>query len=554
MASVAGLPARVLPGGMVAMPVYTAVYVALAALSLSTAYVQANAAAVWIPSGYSVGLLIVLGLRYWPVVAVGSCLTNFAVNVTDPAGVSVHTAAAVAFVIASGNVCEALLGAYLTRRFAAGREFLARTRSFAAFALLAVPLPAMISMTVGVAASQIGGLGSRFHLPEVVLTWYIANSVGILVFASLTCLVLTQPVPRLSVPKTLEALLLFACLAFFSQAICGIYWSQSLGDWPKSYMVVPFLLWACFRFGTYGALLSIVLITAISVSGTMQGYLAFPAQTPARALIYLQIYLGMLAAMAISVSAALCEVNALRTSLEEKVRARTKGIEDLLREREALTSIVAHDLQSPLYGVRNALRAAAEAIKAKRLSSDEIVSAMGMMAETCSTLAERVAGLLAPKGGETLTDAAIERDAPLATVLDRILSAHQPGIERKAAQVSLEGDMKIAISRPTEIEYILDILVDNAIKHSPKGSRIEVAAYRHGSSIEILVADRGQGVAAHAAKKLFFPRLLAALAPDASGSGMGLYLASERAAKLGGRLTYSQVQPTGARFRLVLPA
>lgn len=534
------------------MAVYTLVYLALAAVSLSTAYVQANAAAVWIPSGYSVGLLIVLGPRYWPVVAIGSFLTNLAVNVTQPTDVALDAAIAVALVIAAGNVGEALLGAYLTRRFASGREFLARTRSFATFALLAVPIPALISMTVGVAASRIGGLASGFQLPEVVLTWAIANSMGILIFASLTCLVLTQPLPKLSRRQLEEALLLVASLTFFSLAVCGIYWSEFLGDWPKSYMVVPFLLWACFRFGTYGAVSSIVLVTAISVIGTMSGFLAFPAQTPSRALIYLQIYLGMLAIMTLSVSAALNEVNTLRAGLEENVRERTKGIENLLREREVFTAIVAHDLQSPLFGVRNALRAAAEAIKAKGLSSEEIVSAMDMMAETCSTLADRVAGLLAPKTAEETGASGTAREA-LSDVLDRILSAHRPGIERKGTRVSLEGNMKIAVNEPKEIEHILDILVDNAIKHSPKGARIEVAVYRHGSSIEILVADSGSGIGSNAAKKLFFPNFRLA-APEGTGRGMGLYLASERAAKIGGRLSYSQVQPTGARFRLVLPA
>jgi signal transduction histidine kinase len=342
----------------------------------------------------------------------------------------------------------------------------------------------------------------------------------------------------------------------FSQAICGIYLPQSLVDWPKSYMVVPFLLWACFRFGTYGALTSIALITAISVTGTMHGSMAFPAETPSRSLIYLQIYLGMLAAMTICVSAALCEVEALRTGLENKVRARTKGIEDLLKEREEFTTVVAHDLQSPLYGVRNALRATAEAFKGARLGVTELVSALDVMADTCTTLTERVADLLARKPRDELA-APDEPRPPLSVLLARIVSAHRLGIERKAARISLEGDMKIAISRPTEIEHILDILIDNAIKYSPAGSRIEVAAYRHGSSIEILVADNGQGIALPAAKKLFFrapetPAVAGSLL--APGHGIGLYLASEQAAKLGGRLTYSSVQPTGARFRLVVPA
>ncbi len=60
---------------------YALVYVLLAALSLSTASVQWNTAAVWLPSGFATGLILAKGRAFWPSVTFGSFAVNLAVNI-----------------------------------------------------------------------------------------------------------------------------------------------------------------------------------------------------------------------------------------------------------------------------------------------------------------------------------------------------------------------------------------------------------------------------------------------------------------------------------------
>jgi signal transduction histidine kinase len=203
--------------------------------------------------------------------------------------------------------------------------------------------------------------------------------------------------------------------------------------------------------------------------------------------------------------------------------------------------------------VRNALRAASGGLKSGRISSEELAEAMDVMEDTCSTLAERVSGLLAPKQGGVLP-ALGEQGTPLAAIMANIARAHRFTMDGKSAKLRLEGDMKIELAHAAEIEHILDILIDNALRFTPSGVPVEVAAFRHGANIEIQVTDRGKGLTSEQARTLFQPRLGAARrGTDETGSGLGLHLASEQAAKLGGRLSYSNVEPTGARFRLVVP-
>jgi integral membrane sensor domain MASE1/anti-sigma regulatory factor (Ser/Thr protein kinase) len=531
--------------------IFAAIYAGLAAVSLSTAYLQVNAAAVWMPSGFALGLLLARGNALWPAVTIGSFLANLWVNIHAPGDHSLLMSTLVATCIAIANTAEALIGSYLANRLAGGAKYFRSPRDVAMFVSIVAPIPPVMSTVVGLAVSRIGGFAYG-SMQEIMLTWYVANTVGILVMTGLTLILLSR---RLHLPtgrRAIEALALFVLLVFFGQAICGIYVSEPLNGWPKAYMVIPLLLWASTRFGQTGAQLSLALIAIVSVIGTMRGYQAFPADTPSRSLIYLQIFLGILSVMALSISSAITMANNLRATLEDRVRRRTRDVERLLREREVFTALVAHDLRSPIFGVRNALRAAGISLRADRIDRGELVEAMGIMEDTCTTLAQRVAGLLDLKGNES-SQGANPRRLSLGRVMNSISAAHRLAMEEKSVSLRFVGDMLLEISRPAELEHILDILIDNAVRFAPRGSEIEVAAFRHGGDVEIQVSDRGRGLTAEQARAVFTPGPGRPRAVPGAGSGLGLYLASEHAAELGGRLTYAANNPTGARFRLVMP-
>ncbi|MFB2552920.1 MASE1 domain-containing protein [Ensifer soli] len=525
-------------------------YACLGAASLSTAYVQANAAAVWMPAGFSVGLLVVRGLGRWPAVAVASLVLNSVVNLLAPDGPALAVALAAAALIALGNTLEALAGAWLTRRFAGGAAFLSRPRGLAVFSLVAAPLPPVLSAAAGVAASWCGGLTRPETVVEVTVTWYIANVVGILIFAGPTVWLLTRRGLHLKGARLLEALALLAGLVFVSQSISGLYIADIVDGWPRLYMVMPLLCWAGFRFGTAGALFSIVLVVVVATLGTMRGFQAFPAETPSRSLLYLQMFLAMLSVMTLSIAAARAEVQRLQDGLEERVRQRTAEVERLMREKEVFTTLVAHDLQSPLYGVRNALRAAIDAIGGRRMALDEAARAMAVMEEACAALAERVGGLLVPKPAAEDPPPAPER---ISVLIARILAAHRVTIDRRGADIRFSGDRRLALRRAEEVEHILDILIENALRYTSGRPVVEVAAYAHGGAVDILVSDNGPGVPASEVSRLFLRR-----APDLDGderprNGLGLHLASELASRLGGSLSYWRREPSGSCFRLSLP-
>jgi len=103
---------------------------------------------------------------------------------------------------------------------------------------------------------------------------------------------------------------------------------------------------------------------------------------------------------------------------------------------------------------------------------------------------------------------------------------------------------------------ILDNLLDNALRHSPVGGRVRVAARRDGKGWQFEVADHGPGVPPEEAERAFerFARADSARARDGDrGAGLGLPLSLAFARAQGGDLSLVEIPGWGAVFRLWLP-
>lgn len=528
---------------------YALVYVLLGALSLSTASVQWNTAAVWVPSGFATGLILAKGRAYWPSVTTGSFALNLAVNIG--VGLSWETATLLALLIAAANTAEALITAYLVERFAYGQSFLFHTRGVIRFLLLAPVLPPLISVVCGVTASSFFVDTRTDGLFEVGLTWYVANAAGILIFTGLTVLALSNRV-RTRVPgRPLEAVALFVALCLAIQALCGLYLTERISEWPTPYMIAPLLVWAAFRFGAGGALAAIALVTAGASIGTLNGFVVFPSELPWRSLVYLQIYLAVLAIVTLCVSAAVAEAERVKAELEQRVHARTRTVEQLLDQRETLMVLVAHDLKSPLAGVNNTIEALETSASRGDLDTGTLTATLAVVRETCKALMVRIGSLIStdvdprPFPG-TPTD-------ELAAIVRRVLVAHRLPLLHNTLALEVDVPEGLRTAYPTEIEHILDTVIDNAIRHSPPAGTIRIGARRQDARIVIDVADEGQGISPERLAQ-FMMSDSAAPGGSQERSGLGLRLARRYTSWLGGQLTAENLVPRGARFEFVFPA
>jgi signal transduction histidine kinase len=87
---------------------------------------------------------------------------------------------------------------------------------------------------------------------------------------------------------------------------------------------------------------------------------------------------------------------------------------------------------------------------------------------------------------------------------------------------------------PVRVAQIMRILIDNALTHTPPGTKIVVTAGRENGNVRLAVRDDGDGIDRLAQQRIFEPFYTA---DDAQGSGLGLAIASELADRMRGRLS-----------------
>jgi two-component system, OmpR family, phosphate regulon sensor histidine kinase PhoR len=105
------------------------------------------------------------------------------------------------------------------------------------------------------------------------------------------------------------------------------------------------------------------------------------------------------------------------------------------------------------------------------------------------------------------------------------------------------------------LRQVLVNLIENAIKYSPSGGRVEVRLADELDQAKIEVRDEGLGIPPSEQGRIFekFYRLDAEMTRGIGGSGLGLYISREIVEQMGGNLSVSSVPGVGSTFVVTLP-
>jgi two-component system phosphate regulon sensor histidine kinase PhoR len=122
--------------------------------------------------------------------------------------------------------------------------------------------------------------------------------------------------------------------------------------------------------------------------------------------------------------------------------------------------------------------------------------------------------------------------------------------------LSLNGDDAVDVETDAaKLRQVLINLLDNAVKYSPDGGRVEVTIDAPPRLARIQVADRGIGIPGDAHDRIFekFVRLDPAMKRGVGGSGLGLYISRELVERMNGRLRVNARAGGGSIFTIELP-
>ena len=131
------------------------------------------------------------------------------------------------------------------------------------------------------------------------------------------------------------------------------------------------------------------------------------------------------------------------------------------------------------------------------------------------------------------------------------LEGKKIGVSFRAPKISLAVDSSLTL-----LENIIDNLVSNAVKYTPKGGKIVIDIKKQEKETIVSVADTGIGILPKDAPMIFerFFRAENAKKIDEGGTGLGLSIARESAKELGGKIWFQANKPKGTIFYLSLPA
>jgi two-component system sensor histidine kinase BarA len=145
----------------------------------------------------------------------------------------------------------------------------------------------------------------------------------------------------------------------------------------------------------------------------------------------------------------------------------------------------------------------------------------------------------------------------LSDLFEGLINILRPVYEQKKLNVTADvpADVPILHTDPAKLQQILYNFLANAIKFSPTGERIHVAARREPTGVRILVSDRGPGVEPEKQQLIFekFRQIDGSVTRQHSGTGLGLAISRELATLLGGSVGVESEVGNGATFWVLLP-
>jgi two-component system, sensor histidine kinase len=242
----------------------------------------------------------------------------------------------------------------------------------------------------------------------------------------------------------------------------------------------------------------------------------------------------------------------LRRMNEQMHTLHLNSVEAANRAKDEFVAMLGHELRNPLGAIATAIHV----LDARSGPDDTSASLRGIIARQTHQLSRLVDGLLEVSklvSGQIVLTTQPEylRDV----VMRALTSFHEEGkasrhvISVTGAGVRVQGDA-------ARLQQVVTNLLDNAVKYTPPGGRVDIMVASEGSDAVLTVRDTGVGIRPDVLPRIFdlFVQGSDTMARSAGGLGLGLTLVKQLVALHGGSVSASSPGPNqGSEFVVRLP-
>jgi PAS domain S-box-containing protein len=239
-------------------------------------------------------------------------------------------------------------------------------------------------------------------------------------------------------------------------------------------------------------------------------------------------------------------IRALNESLEQRVQQRTADLEQSMRDMEAISYSMAHDLRAPLRAMNGyAVMVLHEESGRLTIEGRHKLERVVQSARNMGTMIDDLLGLF-----QVLRAELVPQPVDMQLLAKEAVRMLGPAARRTLIEL---GDLPVAMGDATLLRQIVFNLLDNALKYSQSvpGARVSLGFDHQAGAYR--VSDNGMGFDMAYADKLFgvFQRLH----PDTpvQGTGIGLSIVARVVERHGGRIWAQSAPGEGATFWFTLP-
>jgi signal transduction histidine kinase len=235
--------------------------------------------------------------------------------------------------------------------------------------------------------------------------------------------------------------------------------------------------------------------------------------------------------------------------------AERRTVEELSRLstlRADFVSVVSHELRGPMAAVIGAARTLQG--RRRELAPEQREAFLALIVDETTRLSTLVADVLDTSRIDAGTFSYRFDELDLGALVGDAVAAASAGQDEVTVVATVPLEARSAHGDGSRLRQVVGNLIENAVKYSPTGGRVDVRLAAVDGTHVVSVRDEGPGIAP-GDQGLIFEKFGRVAGEDAKpGTGLGLYIARSIAEAHGGTLEVVSAPGQGATFTLRLPA